>query len=67
MFRPDIALHKKGYVMGRKENQYVRRTQKDYSTSFKLLVVSEIELGELTALAAQRRLVFKEVILLLLG
>ncbi len=29
-------------------NQYVKRTQKDYSYSFKLQVVSEIERGELS-------------------
>ncbi|MCR9063252.1 MAG: transposase, partial [Cytophagales bacterium] len=28
------------------ENQYVKRTQKDYSYAFKLNVVKEIELGE---------------------
>jgi len=31
------------------EHSYVKRTQKDYSMSFKLQVVSQIENGELTA------------------
>lgn len=30
------------------KNKYVKRTQKDYTMSFKLQVVSEIERGELT-------------------
>ena len=36
------------------ENKYVKRTQKDYSYSFKLQVVQEIERGELSVKAAQR-------------
>ncbi|MGY6648601.1 transposase [Wenyingzhuangia sp. IMCC45574] len=34
---------------------YVKRTQKDYTMSFKLQVVSEIERGELSTTAAQRK------------
>lgn len=34
---------------------YVRRTQKDYSLSFKLQVVSEVESGELSIRGALRR------------
>ena len=34
---------------------YVKRTQKDYSMSFKLQVVQEIEQGQLTATAATKR------------
>ena len=34
---------------------YVRRTQKDYSMSFKLSVVTEVENGELTARAAKEK------------
>lgn len=37
------------------ENQYVKRTQKDYSYAFKLNVVQEIELGELGIEAATRK------------
>jgi len=36
------------------ENKYVKRTQKDYSYSFKLQIVQEIEQGELSVKAAQR-------------
>lgn len=35
--------------MNNPEHSYVKRTQKDYSMSFKLQVVSQIENGELTA------------------
>ena len=34
---------------------YVKRTQKDYSTSFKLQIVREIERGELSAISAQKQ------------
>lgn len=34
---------------------YVKRSQKDYSMSFKLQVVGEVERGELSATAAQRK------------
>ena len=37
------------------ECQYVKRTQKDYSHSFKLQVVREIERGEENATSAQRK------------
>ena len=45
MSRPEIALHKTLSLM---KTNYVKRTQKDYSLSFKLQVVQEIEQGELT-------------------
>jgi len=35
--------------------QYVKRSQKDYSMSFKLSVVSEIERGEVSVTGAQRK------------
>jgi len=38
-----------------KETEYVKRTQKDYSMSFKLQVVREIERGELGIKAAARK------------
>lgn len=37
------------------DNQYIKRTQKDYSMSFKLSVVSEIESGNLSTTGAQRK------------
>lgn len=37
------------------ETRYVKRTQKDYTMSFKLQVVQEIELGELSTHAACRK------------
>lgn len=37
------------------ENEYVKRTQKDYSMSFKLSVVSEIERGEVSVTGARRK------------
>lgn len=37
------------------KNKYLRRTQKDYSMSFKLQVVQEVERGELGVKAAQRK------------
>ena len=37
------------------ESRYVKRTQKDYSMSFKLQVVQEIEQGELSTHAACRK------------
>jgi transposase len=37
------------------KNEYVRRSQKDYSMSFKLRVVQEIESGELSKRAAKRK------------
>jgi transposase-like protein len=39
----------------RTKNEYVRRSQKDYSASFKLRVVQEIESGELSIRAARRK------------
>ena len=37
------------------KNQYVKRSQKDYSLSFKLSVVSEIEHGEISVTGAQKK------------
>lgn len=37
------------------EHQYVKRSQKDYSYSFKLQVVQEIERGEASTTSAQRK------------
>lgn len=39
----------------KKENHYVKRTQKDYSYAFKLSVVDEVERGELGIKAAARK------------
>lgn len=38
-----------------KENEYVKRTQKDYSYAFKISVVKEVEIGELGIKAAARK------------
>jgi transposase-like protein len=38
--------------MQKDENEYVKRTQKDYTLAFKLQVVSEIERGELSCIGA---------------
>jgi transposase len=37
------------------ETRYVKRTQKDYSMSFKVQIVQEIERGQLTATEATKR------------
>jgi len=37
------------------EKKYVKRTQKDYSLSFKLVVVQEVERGELSITASLRK------------
>ena len=37
------------------ESKYVKRTQKDYSMSFKLEVVKEVERGELSVGGAARK------------
>lgn len=52
MSRPNIALHKKSNVMEEFKNQYVKRIQKDYSLSFKLAVVREVESGAIGNRAA---------------
>ena len=39
----------------KKENGYVKRTQKDYSQTFKLQVVGQVERGELSTHQAQRK------------
>lgn len=37
------------------KNEYLKRTQKDYSLSFKLQLVKEVESGELSTTAAQHK------------
>lgn len=37
------------------KNEYIKRTQRDYSMSFKLHVVQEIETGEVSVTGAQRK------------
>ena len=37
------------------ETRYVKRTQKDYSMSFKLQIVQEIERGQLTVTEATKK------------
>ena len=56
MSRPEMALHIKSIVMKEKEeNGYIKRTQRDYSMSFKLQVVLEVESGELSINGALRK------------
>lgn len=40
--------------MQKEENEYIKRTQKDYKLAFKLQVLSEIERGELICRGQQR-------------
>lgn len=40
--------------MEKTENQYIKRTQKDYTMTFKLQVVSEIERGSISTSAAKK-------------
>jgi len=52
--RPEISLHKTCNKM--KDNEiYKKRTQRDYSFSFKLQVVQEVEKGESSISGAQRK------------
>lgn len=55
MSRPEIALHKKSTMKEKEELLYVKRTQRDYSLSFKLQVVSEVESDELSIKGALRK------------
>lgn len=41
--------------MKSQSNQYVKRTQRDYSMSFKLRLVSEIERGEISEVEAKKK------------
>jgi len=41
--------------MDQERNEYVKRTQRDYTMSLKLQVVSEIERGELSTTGAKRK------------
>ena len=52
---PKIALHKTLYLMEKKFNKYKKRTQKDYSMSFKLQLVAEVERGEISISEASHR------------
>ncbi len=53
--RPEIALQKKSNVMEEIKHQYARRSQKDYTLSFKLSLVREIEQGTLSVRSAQKK------------
>jgi transposase-like protein len=55
MSRPEIALQKSNVMKEKAQKVYVKRTQKDYSYSFKLQVVQEIESKELSTRGAQRK------------
>ena len=53
MSSPEIAIHK-FYIVMEKSN-YVKRSQRDYSMSFKLSVVNEIESGLLSVTEAKNK------------
>jgi len=55
MSRPNISLHKKVTDMENSLNSYVKRTQKDYSESFKISVVREIESGNISVSSAMQK------------
>lgn len=52
---PEIALHKKNVMEAQEKKSYVKRTQKDYSMSFKLEVVEQVESGLLSVTGAKRK------------
>ena len=52
--RPEIAIHKKTFIMS-EDNNYVKRTQRDYTMSLKLQIVQEIERGQVTATEATKK------------
>ena len=52
---PEIALQKKCNVMEESKNCYVKRTQRDYSMSFKLSVVREVETTDIGLCAVTRK------------
>src|SRR5690606_15267579 len=52
--RPEITIHKKRIVM-KEETNYVKRTQRDYTLTFKLNVVREVEAGEISTTGACRK------------
>lgn len=54
MSRPEIMIQKKRIIM-KEETNYQKRTQRDYTMTFKLNVVREVESGELTCVQAQRK------------
>lgn len=56
MSRPEIALHNQSNkIEERSKGLYIKRTQRDYSLSFKLQLVREIESGEIGINAAMRK------------
>jgi len=55
MSSPEIAIHKKIVMTDIITTGYQKRSQKDYSLSFKHQVVLEIELGELSATGAVKK------------
>ena len=55
MSSPEIALHKINVMKEKEENIYQKRTQKDYSLSFKLQVVQAIERSELSTTGALKK------------
>ena len=54
MSRPEISIQKKYRMNQFNETPYVKRTQKDYSPSFKIGLVRQIEQGQLSITAARK-------------
>lgn len=46
--------------MEHEQSQRVKRTQRDYSFAFKMMVIQEVEKGQLTYKQVQANMVFKE-------
>jgi transposase len=55
MSSPEIAIHKKYPMESSQQTRYVKRTQKDYTMSFKLQIVQEIEQGSHTPTEAVKK------------
>ena len=55
MSSPEIAIHKFIVMEKRVKVVYEKRSQKDYSMSFKLGVVAEIETGLISTTEAQKK------------
>ena len=53
--RPKIVIQKNISIMKSQENHYIKRTQRDYSMSFKLRLVDEIERGEISEVEAKKK------------
>ena len=55
MSNPEIAIHKIIVMSLESVDQHIKRTQKDYTLSFKVQVIQEIESGSIGIKAAQHK------------